>query len=175
MSWGQQKNFVKSEGLIACFKGSFKSQFFSSPTIKFSLNTKMISLFHEKFEHDPREVEFDLTLPLLGKFGFASPMLLFWIQIGGVSCVSKGSLLKKSIWRFFCSVFSNPIVHQPFHGSRDLVLCCEEAWQNHRIHDYVWLCGTYVSLHPIQATTLPWRPQRCSTYSNRWVVTSHFS
>ena len=44
-----------------------------------------MGIFSEKFANDTREVEFVLSFPLLGKFGFASPILLFWIQLGGVS------------------------------------------------------------------------------------------
>jgi hypothetical protein len=38
----------------------------------------------EKFLEDPRDIMYELSIPGIGRFGLAPPLLLFWVQLGVV-------------------------------------------------------------------------------------------
>jgi hypothetical protein len=42
----------------------------------------MAGLFAEKFETDVRGIEYEFSVPHIGRFGYASANLLFWGYIG---------------------------------------------------------------------------------------------
>jgi hypothetical protein len=54
----------------------------------------LLELQAEKFLEDPRDIMYEFSIPGIGRFGLAPPLLLFWIQLGVVGSLDLNMLAR---------------------------------------------------------------------------------